>query len=74
MPRNARGIALMAILVAAPAAAQTRHVTQGPAERILDNLYVCPREVPNSRLSAVGRIAAADGGQLTIPAETAFSP
>lgn len=64
------------VLAAAPfAAAQgglQRHVTQGRAKIIVENLYKCPVQVGNHRVSAVGQITAADGTVLTVPAETAL--
>jgi hypothetical protein len=69
---QAGALALM-LGFAAAAAAETRQVTQGPAETIVENLYTCPRQVPNSRLSAVGRITAADGTRIIVPAETRFA-
>lgn len=54
------------------AAFPQRHVTQGRAQTIVENLYVCPAQVGNYRISAVGRITATDGAPLTVPAETAF--
>jgi hypothetical protein len=41
-----------------------RHVTQGRAKTVIENLYRCPEKVSNHRSSAVGTIAAADG---TVP-------
>ncbi len=64
-----------AILMAGEAGAQgtvQRHVTQGPAKIVIDNLYKCPVKVGNHRISAVGQITATDGTVLTVPAETAF--
>jgi hypothetical protein len=49
-----------------------RHVTQGRAKTIIENLYRCPVKVPNHRISAVGVITATDGTVLTVPAETAL--
>ncbi len=49
-----------------------RHVTQGRAKTVIDNLYQCPVKVGNHRISAVGQITATDGTVLTVPAETAF--
>jgi len=60
-------------LAALPAAAQPRQVTSGRAETVVDTLYDCPREVPNRRRSAVGRIRAADGTAITVPAATRFA-
>jgi hypothetical protein len=58
-----------------PLAAQPirqRHITQGRATTVIDNLYKCPVEVANHRLAAVGAITAQDGTQITVPADTAF--
>ena len=49
-----------------------RHVTQGRAKTIVENLYRCPVAVGNRRISAVGQITATDGTVLTVPAETAL--
>jgi hypothetical protein len=49
-----------------------RSVTQGLAKKIIDNLYKCPVEVANHRISAVGTITSLDGKTWTVPAETAF--
>ncbi len=49
-----------------------RHVTQGRAKTILENLYTCPVEVGNHRVSAVGEIKATDGTLITVPSETAL--
>jgi len=38
---------------------------------VVENLYRCPVEVGNHRVSAVGRISASDGTVITVPAETA---
>ena len=55
---------------ATPAAAPLgRHVTQGPAKTVVENLHRC---ASNHRISAVGTITARDGTVLTVPAETAF--
>lgn len=47
-----------------------RWVTQGPAEVVVDNLYKCPVVVDDYRDSGVGRIAALDGTEFTVPAAT----
>lgn len=68
-------VAVMAVLITGQALALEtvkRHVTQGRATTIIENLYRCPVKVPNHRISAVGRITATDGTVLTVPAETAF--
>jgi len=68
------GVAL-AQKVATPAAtdgAAVRHVTQGRARTVTDNLFRCQVKVSNHRISAVGTITASDGTVLTVPAETAF--
>ena len=57
--------------VAAPGAV-VRHVTQGRAQTVIDNLFRCTVKVSNHRISAVGRITATDGTVLTVPAETAY--
>lgn len=49
-----------------------RHVTQGRAKTVVENLYECPIKVQNHRKSAVGTITASDGTVLTVPAETAY--
>jgi len=49
-----------------------RHVTQGRAKTVIENLCRCPEKVSNHRISAVGTITATDGTVLTVPAETAF--
>ncbi len=62
-------------LFASNAAAQGaggRSVTQGPATKTIDNIYVCPAKVENYRISAVGTITSQDGKVWTVPAETAF--
>ena len=64
-------LALPALAQPAPTAA--RHVTQGLAERTVDNIAVCGRPAPNSRLSALGRITAQDGTALVVPAATSFT-
>lgn len=58
---------------AQPAAgAVVRHVTQGRARTVVDNLFRCTEKVSNHRVSAVGTITATDGTVLTVPAETVF--
>ena len=49
-----------------------RSVTQGLATKTIDNLYKCPVDVANHRISAVGTIKSQDGKTWTVPAETAF--
>ena len=49
-----------------------RHITQGRAKTIIENLYKCPAAGGNHRISAVGQITATDGTVITVPAETAF--
>ena len=64
-----------AAIVAADAAAQGaggRSVTQGPGTKTIDNLYKCPVDVPNHRISAVGTITSTDGKVWTVPAETVY--
>jgi hypothetical protein len=53
-------------------ASVARHVTQGLARPIVDNLYACPVQVQNHRRSAVGTITATDGTVITVPAQTAY--
>ena len=48
-----------------------KHITKGPAQTVVANLYPCPVKVGNHRISAVGSITATDGTVLTVPAETA---
>ena len=57
---------------AAAQGAGGRSVTQGPGTKTIDNLYKCPVDVPNHRISAVGTIKSLDGKTWTVPAETAF--
>jgi hypothetical protein len=63
---------LAALLLLATAAFPQRHITQGRAQTITENLYKCPQTVNNHRISAVGRITATDGTVLTVPAQTAY--
>ena len=49
-----------------------RMVTQGPARKTVDNLYYCPVQVQNHRVSPVGEITATDGTVITVPAVTAL--
>jgi hypothetical protein len=63
---------LAAFLLLATAAFPQRHVTQGRAQTITENLYKCPETVNNHRIAAVGRITATDGAVLTVPAQTAY--
>ncbi len=74
-----RNLALLllgcAVMTAGEVSAQgevKRHVTQGRATTVVENLYKCPVKVGNHRISAVGQITATDGTVLTVPAETAF--
>lgn len=54
----------------APAAAPVmRHVTQGRAKTVIENLHRC---ASNHRISAVGTITATHGTVVTVPAQTAF--
>jgi hypothetical protein len=54
----------------APAAAPVmRHVTQGRAKTVIENLHRC---ASNHRIGAVGTISATDGTVVTVPAQTAF--
>lgn len=57
---------------AAPQDRVVRHVTQGRAKTVIDNLFRCTVKVSNHRVSAVGTITATDGTVLTVPAETVF--
>ncbi len=51
-----------------------RHVTQGLATTVRDNIFDCAATgLPNFRKTPVGRITASDGTVLTVPAETAFA-
>jgi hypothetical protein len=59
-------------LDAADSTPPKRMVTQGPAKKILDNLYACPVKVGNYRISAVGEITTTDGTAITVPAVTAL--
>jgi len=52
--------------------AVVRHVTQGRASTVIENLFRCTEKVSNHRISAVGTITATDGTVLTVPAETAY--
>ena len=81
LQRDVRAWAVAAVVMTlgAGALAQTpatppivRHVTQGRAATTIENLYVCPEKIANSRRSAVGTITATDGTVLTVPAATAF--
>lgn len=50
-----------------------RHVTQGLATVVTENLYTgCKEQLPNLRKTPLGRITATDGTVLTVPAQTAF--
>jgi hypothetical protein len=58
----------------APERGAGRHVTQGLASVVAENIYTgCLEQLPNLRKIAVGRITATDGTVLTVPAETAFA-
>jgi hypothetical protein len=57
---------------AASGAAVQRSITQGIAKTIVENIYRCPVNVANHRVSAVGSITATDGTVWTVPAETAL--
>ncbi len=65
------GVASIADIALAQTAVK-RHVTQGRAKTIVENLYNCPVEVGNHRISAVGQIKATDGTLITVPSETAL--
>jgi len=67
-------VACTAMLVAEAGAqgAGGRSVTQGVGKKVIDNLYQCPVNVANHRISAVGTITSLDGKTWTVPAETAF--
>lgn len=54
------------------AAPGVRHITQGRARMVAENLYQCPVELANLRKTGVGTITATDGTVLTVPAETLF--
>ena len=49
-----------------------KHITQGRAKTIIENLYKCPVKVGNHRVAGVGQITATDGTVITVPAETAL--
>lgn len=49
-----------------------RSVTQGLAKTVVENIYRCPVNVANHRVSAVGTITASDGTVWRVPAETAL--
>ncbi len=50
-----------------------RHVTQGLATVVSENLYTgCREQLPNLRKTPLGRITASDGTPITVPAETAL--
>jgi hypothetical protein len=49
-----------------------KHITQGRAKTIVENLYKCPVKVGNHRIAGVGQITATDGTVITVPAETAL--
>ncbi len=62
----------LALSAAAQPAAQ-RQVTQGLARTTAENIAVCGRPAPNSRLSGLGSITAQDGAMLVVPAVTSFA-
>ena len=67
--------AVVAALLAIPAQAAEetrRHVTQGRAKTVIDNLLRCTGKIANHRISAVGTITATDGTVLTVPARTSY--
>lgn len=49
-----------------------RHVTQGRAKMIAENLYQCPVDMPNLRKTGVGTITATDGTVITVPTESLY--
>jgi hypothetical protein len=49
-----------------------KHITQGRAKTLIENLYKCPVKVGNHRIAGVGQITATDGTVITVPAETAL--
>jgi hypothetical protein len=55
-----------------PGGELVRHVTQGRAKTVIDNLLKCTGKIANHRISAVGTITATDGTVLTVPAATAY--
>jgi hypothetical protein len=68
-------IACVCLAVCLPASAQDavkKHITQGRAKTIIENLYKCPVKVGNHRVAGVGQITAGDGTVITVPAETAL--
>lgn len=67
------GSALVLVTMAADAQpVAAKHITQGRARTVLDNLYQCPVKVGNHRIAAVGEIVAADGTVVTVPSVTAL--
>lgn len=67
---------LMLVACASPVSgpASGRHVTQGLATVVAENIYTdCREQVPNLRKTPVGRITATDGAIITVPSETAFA-
>lgn len=70
------GLALLALAGCStfgPAVSGIRHVTQGLAAVVSDNLYTgCQEQLPNLRRTPLGRITATDGTVITVPAETAI--
>jgi hypothetical protein len=66
-------LALAACSSLGPAPGGGRHVTQGLATVVAENLYTgCREQLPNLRKTALGRITASDGTVITVPAETAI--
>lgn len=59
---------------AAPASAASggRMITQGQAKPTVENLYKCPVQVSNHRVSAIGTITATDGTVITMPAPVQY--
>jgi hypothetical protein len=70
---GAASLGLIACALPAPQTVAARHVTQGLATVVSDNLYAdCKEQVPNLRKTSVGRITATDGTVITVPAVTAI--
>ena len=62
---------LAAFLLLATAAFPQRHVTQGRAQTITENLYKCPQTVNNHRIAAV-EYTDEEVGVTNLPAYTKF--
>lgn len=69
----AAAIGLSACALPAPQQSAGRHVTQGLAAVVSENLYAdCKEQLPNLRKTPLGRITATDGTVITVPAQTAI--